>query len=101
MDAQPPRIAGLPIVLGVPDVIPKLIGFPEGKLRLRLRNKSVAHAFVKTTTSIRQFLVIREHGYWTAGPEVGRNIRPISPMPPIPVMVWQGKEYNGHLIKRP
>ncbi len=61
------------VVFGIPDEIKPLEGFPVGRVRLRLRPKEFAKAFVKTPTGIRQFLVEEKDGKWIPAYEQGCN----------------------------
>lgn len=68
---SPPRIA----VFGVRK-IPKLCGFPAGRVRIRMRNTEFAQVFVKTNRGIRQFyVVVDRRGNWIPLGEVARNER--------------------------
>lgn len=54
-----------------------LRGFPEGRVRLRLRNDEFARAFVRTPEGIRHFIVQETpDGFWEPVPgcEQGRNV---------------------------
>lgn len=60
------------IVFG--DSNPKpLKGWPEGKIRLRIRSDDAVKAFVRTSDSIRWFYVKEENGYWVPSYEIGSN----------------------------
>ena len=61
-------------ILGVCEPKP-LAGFPDGRLKLRMRNKDFAKVFVRTTSSTRHFLVkeSKDKTYWIPGVELGRN----------------------------
>ena len=50
-------------------------GFPQGRIRLRLRNDAFAQAFVKSPTGIRRFLVGRRGACWVPVCEQGANLR--------------------------
>jgi len=60
------------IIWGVRPTLP-LKGFPEGKIKLRLRNNSFAKAFVKTKQGIRSFYVAEKDGFWIPKYEQGSN----------------------------
>lgn len=65
-----------PILLqGIPPIIP-LEGFPEGRVRIRMRNRELVTVHVKTTDGIRKFLVAERNGKWVPGYEIGANITP-------------------------
>ena len=55
-----------------------LKGFPEGRIRLRLRNKAVAKAFVRTADGIRVFTIKSDGDWWVPGCELGRNLTTFS-----------------------
>lgn len=61
-------------VWGVTDPKPPK-GFPDGKLRWRLRSGAFVLARVKTPDGIREFSVREADGYWVPGFETGRNLR--------------------------
>jgi hypothetical protein len=50
-------------------------GFPEGRIRWRIRNNDFVKAYVKTSDGIREFRVIQTDGYWMPIYEQGRNRR--------------------------
>lgn len=56
-----------------------LKGFPEGRVKIRLRNTDFARAFVKTTSGIRQFIVAEVDGFWIPKFEQGSNYREVIP----------------------
>ena len=51
-----------------------LSGFPEGKIRLRIRPDEYVLARVKTEDGIREFYVEEKGGFWVPFKEVGRNM---------------------------
>ena len=51
-------------------------GFPDGKIRWRMRDGEYILARVKTVEGIREFLVCEIDGYWMPNGEIGRNIMP-------------------------
>jgi predicted DNA-binding antitoxin AbrB/MazE fold protein len=61
-------------VYGVKKPLPTK-GFPEGKIRFKLRVEEFALAYVKTPNGIREFFVKQSGGYWIPGPEIGANHR--------------------------
>lgn len=64
-----------PFVLGVPAQILPLSGFPAGKVRLRLRNRSYAQAFVRPPNGgIRRFWLGVDGGKWVPNCEIGANV---------------------------
>ena len=56
-----------------------LKGFPEGRVKLRLRNKDFARAFVKTSNGIRSFIIAEQDGFWIPKWEQGSNHREVTP----------------------
>jgi len=63
-----------PVVFGIQDTKP-LRGFPDGRVRIRLRNDGFAQAFVKSATGIRHFYIREVDGFWLPCFEQGANIR--------------------------
>jgi hypothetical protein len=61
-------------VWGVREPLP-LEGFPQGKVRVRMRNDCVATAFVKTPKGITRFTIKEDDGKWKPHHILGRNIR--------------------------
>ena len=61
--------------IGVREPLP-LAGFPEGRIRLSLRNDSFAKAYVKNKDGIRCFVIGELDGTWVPVMECeqGRNI---------------------------
>jgi hypothetical protein len=55
-----------------------IFGAPEGKQRLRMRNKHFAKLFIKTPNGIRCFILEDCGDRWFCNPklEQGRNLRP-------------------------
>lgn len=66
---QPPKY-----VFGVCQPLP-LRGFPQGRIRLRLRKDSFAKAFVKSPTGIRRFLIGQRGAFWVPMYEQGAKVR--------------------------
>jgi len=63
-----------PAIWGI--VKPKpLKGFPEGKIRIKLRCNDFAKAFVKTNDSIRCFVMYDDGKYWRCACEQMANYR--------------------------
>lgn len=62
-------------IFGIVEPLP-MEGFPPGKIRIRMRAKDIARAFVRTQDGIRGFYIKQENGKWKPGPEFGRNMRP-------------------------
>lgn len=48
-------------------------GFPDGRIRWRLRIDSLVVARVKTSDGIREFTVAEKDGFWIPMDEIGRN----------------------------
>jgi len=61
-----------PCVYGIQPVKP-LIGFPEGKVKIRLRSNDFAKVFIKTQSGVRQFIPEEKDGAWHPRAELGRN----------------------------
>jgi len=59
-------------VFGLAEIKP-LRGFPEGRVRIRLRNDDFAQAYVKTATGIRCFYLYEVDGHWQPSFETARN----------------------------
>lgn len=68
------------IIFGIQEPKP-LVGFPEGKIRLRLRNEKFALARVRDAKGVREFLIREKDGAWTPFLESGRNITPMRGTP--------------------
>ena len=62
------------LVFGITEIKP-LSGFPEGRVKIKMRHNNAATAHIKTDNGIRQFFVVEEDGKWTPGPELGANHR--------------------------
>lgn len=64
------------IIFGVREPKP-IVGAPEGRQRIRMRNKSFAKLFVKTSNGIRCFILQDGGDHWFVTPELeqGRNVR--------------------------
>ncbi len=62
------------IVFGVPEEILPLTGFPEGRVRFRIRNGEWLICFVRTATGIRKFYVGCEGGFFIPRHEIARNV---------------------------
>jgi hypothetical protein len=62
-------------VFGSAEPLP-LKGFPEGSIRLRIRNNQFALARVRTDDGIREFYIKEEEGFWVRSIEKGRNLTP-------------------------
>ncbi len=63
----------LTAVFGIPSQIKPIVGLPEGRARLRLRNDEFAMVFVRTSTGIRKFYISDVGGNWIAEIELGEN----------------------------
>ena len=66
-------IGSLLAVFGIPDEIKPIVGLPEGRARVRLRNEEFAQVFVKTPTSIRRFYISDVGCNWIAEIEIASN----------------------------
>lgn len=69
------QIGSAKIVWGVPKDIRPVVTELRGRVRIRLRKKDTAYAFVKSEGGIRKFVLFDEGDKWTLGYEHGRNIR--------------------------
>ena len=65
-------------IWGVPDEIKPVLNAPEGRMRLRFRNKDVGRLFVLTPQGVRHFYIKIVGDHWEPGAELGRNFRPKS-----------------------
>ena len=87
--------------IGVREPLP-LAGFPEGRVRLRLRNNSFAMAYVKTKDGIRCFVIGEMDGMWVPVTEFeqGRNVRLNFPAADVQKngLVWGGDRQSGPTI---
>ena len=64
---------GVDVAFGVCEPLP-LEGFPEGKVRIRMRSNNIVNVFVKTADGIMRFVPEIKDGRWHPL-EVGRNCR--------------------------
>lgn len=64
---------GNPLVYGVKTPLP-LHDFPEGKVRLRMREDSLAQVFVRKAEGMRQFVLQEVEGKWVPAAEIGANL---------------------------
>ena len=64
------------MVWGVQSAKP-LRGFPDGKVRIRVRSADFAQAFVKTRDGIRHFYIQSIDGFWQPKFEQGSNHREV------------------------
>lgn len=64
------------VVFGVQPIKP-IIGAPEGRQRLKLRNTAAARLFIKTPDGIRCWVLEDGGDHWIVSPrlEQGRNLR--------------------------
>ncbi len=69
---MPTVIGSSNFVAGLKPIKP-LRNFPEGRIRLRLRNNCFAEIWVRTEKGIRRFSVMDTGDYWEPGPETGCN----------------------------
>ena len=60
-------------VFGVPQETKPIVGLPEGRARVRLRNEEFAQVFVKTSTGIRRFYISDVGRNWIAEIEIASN----------------------------
>ncbi len=67
---------GVKAIFGMREPMP-IVGAPEGRQRLRMRNNSAAKLFVKTTDGIRSWVLEDKGDHWFVNPrlEQGRNLR--------------------------
>jgi len=59
-------------VFGMVDELP-LVGFPEGKAKIKLRNDEFARVFIKTKSGIREFVIQEINNTWQPFAEIARN----------------------------
>ena len=52
-----------------------LSGFPEGTIKLKVRSNGFVTAYVRTSKSIRQFLVKEKDGFWKPYMETKSNTK--------------------------
>lgn len=68
---------GAPIVWGVRELKPIVFGdgVPDGKRRLRMRNRDAARMFIKTQSEIREYMIQDAGDHWAVNSswEQGRN----------------------------
>jgi len=62
------------LVFGITEIKP-LSGFPEGRIKIKVRHNEFVRIYVKTNNGIRLFCVKEENGKWLPDAEVGRNHR--------------------------
>ena len=62
------------LVFGIRLIMP-LEGWPEGRIRIRLRNTGFASGYVKTPDGIREFAIEERDGRWWPSYERGANHR--------------------------
>jgi len=62
------------LVFGIRPMLP-LKGWPEGRVRVRLRATDFAWGYVKTPSGIRQFAIEVREGCWWPAYEQGSNRR--------------------------
>jgi hypothetical protein len=60
------------LAFGLKDPLPAK-GFPDGKIRWRIRSDNLVLARVRTIDGIREFVVQEVDGYWMPLAEKGRN----------------------------
>jgi hypothetical protein len=65
---------GEPILFGIPETQKPLLGFPEGRIRLRFREKTAVKAFIRNASGIRVFLIQDNGDHWAPSFEWGRNL---------------------------
>lgn len=70
------KIGATRVVLGVQELKP-IIGAPDGRQRIRMRNTAVAKLFVRDAIGIRCFILADCGTHWTPVWEQARNARPI------------------------
>lgn len=84
-----PEPSPVTLAFGVREPLP-LRNFPPGRVRLRMRNRELMQAFVKTSDGIMEFIVKEQDGFWEPFAERNRNRRLISrcdALPPLPPLV--------------
>jgi len=74
-------IDGQKMVFGVVDPLP-LRGFPEGRARIRLRNKTFATVNIRPPQGgIRRFNIEEREGAWRPAFEIGANLNKLKGAP--------------------
>ena len=68
------KTIGEPHVFGVQKLKP-LRGFPDGKVRIKMRNTAFAQIYIRTPEGIRQFVAKDCGDFWQCSHEQGRNER--------------------------
>jgi len=62
------------VVYGDHDPLP-LVGFPEGRARIRMRNDDYVMVYIRPPVGgIRKFVVEEKDGTWRPAFEIGRNV---------------------------
>ena len=65
---------GSELVFGSAEPLP-LEGFPEGRIKVKIRGEDWVRVYVATSDGIREFVVEEKDGKWVPGLETGRNMR--------------------------
>jgi hypothetical protein len=68
------RVIGEAIVYGLHQPKP-LAGFPSGRARVKMRNRTGVIVYIKTNSGIRAFTAKEQNGKWVPGWEIGSNVR--------------------------
>jgi hypothetical protein len=69
------RIISSNLVYGVKDPLP-LSEFPDGRIKIKMRNNDFASAYVRGDKGIRQFYIEEKDGCWIPKYEQSANFRP-------------------------
>jgi len=67
---------GTSCVFGIGGKPKRLRGFPQGKIKLRMRNDGYAMAYVRNDEGIRAFRIIEVNDNWWPAFEIARNHNP-------------------------
>lgn len=62
------------LLFGIADKLP-LRGFPDGRIKIRIRTDSFVQAFIKTADGIEVYSVKEKDGYWEPCMKMGANYR--------------------------
>lgn len=68
-------IYGKKLVFGIHAALP-LVGFPAGKIRVRMRADDFVRAFVRDDVGVREFTIEEIDGTWQPSVEMRINFRP-------------------------
>ena len=66
---------GINVPFGSGIEVPELSGFPEGRVRIRMRNDDFVKIRIKTDDGIKEFIPRESSGKWVPFAETGSNQR--------------------------